>query len=302
MPEITDVEAYAVFDLEPPKADEPEAAAEEPEGAKEQEVAEPDNAGGKEQEVAEPDEADEEELPEEKPTQTREQRAAAAKQRREAERAAAIEDALKKEREANDAKMKKFFERAQMKDPKTGKPIMSLEEFDQWAERDQDERIEKNLRAGKLTRQDIEAIVKSSKTEEQQQKPQEPAVSAAFQMQVDAEMAEIKRLDPTVNSLKDIIEKPTGRRFAELVNKNGMTYLDAFKLANMETLMQRQTAGAAEAARMANASKNHMKATAPIGEGEIEIPRDVLDSYRMINPGMTDKQIREDYQRRMKRS
>lgn len=304
-----DVNVYEVFGLEAP-AEEPAPA-----GENEQEVAAPADGGENEQEVAAPateQETDTDGLEagtEDKQPQTREERAENARKRRQQEVDDAVNAALQKEREAQNKKLQEFFSRAGMKNNFTGKPINSLEDFEAWDQANKAAAMQKDLKAGKLTPEALEQLIENSPTmkraralTEQAEQTAQETRNAQYAQRVEQELAEIQKLDPKMQSLTDIIQGPNGRRFAELVQKNGLSYLDAYKLANMDRLQEQARNVAAAGAQMRNSSKDHLRRTDMRGQGAVEVPEDVRASYRIFNPNMSDEEIQRDYQKRTPRT
>ena len=99
------------------------------------------------------------------------------------------------------------------------------------------------------------AIAQAQDTAKEQSQESEPERAAATgrtvtQEQVDAELAEIRRLDPDMVDLKAILESETGGAFQEAVSR-GASFIEAFKLANFDRLQQRSSAETAKRAEQA---------------------------------------------------
>ena len=84
---------------------------------------------------------------------------------------------------------------------------------------------------------------------------------------------------------------------ARLVQKGGLSYLEAFKLANMDRLMQQRAQVASTAARVATGGKNHLTKTKSVGTPPMDVPQDVKDAYRIFNPKATDEEIEKHYRK-----
>jgi hypothetical protein len=120
----------------------------------------------------------------------------------------------------------------------------------------------------------------------------------AMKVRADAELAEIMRLDPSVRSFDDILGSPSGQVFRGLVY-SGNSFVEAFKLANFDRLTTAGVAAAAAAAGRQAVSKAHLQAVAkPRGGGALPVPADELVLYRELNPGMSDAEIFDDFNRR----
>ena len=280
---------------EPPAQEEPEGTppAQEPEG------------GGKAEEPAQqPDKGPGQQLTEEQRKEN------AARRRREETQAAidkAVQDAVKAEQDRSKAEMDAFFAAAALKNTLTGKPITNMEEFNEWKQAFDAAKLQRDLKAGKLTPEGLQKVIEQTPAMKQVQQiaqKQEEATrqqsEAAAKARVDAEIAEIHKLDPTISEVKDLLKMPTAKEFYALVKK-GNSFLDAFRLANYDRL----TTAAAEAAKqqaMNNArSKDHLTGTGPQrGQGSSPVPPDEMAMFRLINPGATDAEIQAYYNKNKK--
>ena len=244
--------------------------------------------------------------------QTAAQRAENAARRRREEQQAAIDAAVKMavedERARTKGQMEAFFAKAGMKNTVTGKPITTLEEFDAWQADYEAARLQKDLKAGKLTPEALRSAVEQTpaiqalkKQQEQQAAADEQRRQAEAQARVNAELAEIHKLDPTINTVEDLLSMPGAKAFYDLVRK-GNSFLDAYRLANFDRL----TTARAEAARqqaLNNArGKDHLTGTGtPQGTGAATVPPDVKAEYLAFNPDATDAEIQKHYNRYMEK-
>ena len=82
--------------------------------------------------------------------------------------------------------------------------------------------------------------------------------------------------------------------------KKGYSIVDAYKLANYDTLTTKAAAASRQAAVNAVQSKQHLSKTKPRGDGSVSVPDSVLEEYRVLNPGATKEDIQKHYQRYIK--
>ena len=243
--------------------------------------------------------------------QTKEQRAENAARRRREEQQAAIDAAVKMavedERARTKGQMEAFFAKAGMKNTVTGKPITTLEEFDAWRADYEAARLQKDLKAGKLTPEALRSAVEQTpaiqalkKQQEQRAAEDEQRRQAEAKARVDAELAEIHKLDPAINTVEDLLSMPDAKAFYDLVRK-GNSFLDAYRLANFDRLQ----AARAEAARqqaMNNArGKDHLTGTGtPQGTGAATVPPDEMQAFKLFNPTATEAEITAWYNKHKK--
>lgn len=265
---------------------------------------------GEEQDRENEEESQEDPGAAEKATQDKEKRARAAESRRQAQQRRAVEEALARERAEEDQRWKDFFATAGLKSPVDGKPITTREEYEAYQRAVEERRIRQNLQKGQLLPEDIEAIVRkaiaqtqdTAKEQSRESKPERAAATGrtVTQEQVDAELAEIRRLDPDMVDLKAILESETGGAFQEAVSR-GASFIEAFKLANFDRLQQRSSAETArraeQAARNKARSKDHLQTSRTSGSGAVPVPADVKEMYHYLMPGKSDAEILEHYNR-----
>lgn len=224
-----------------------------------------------------------------------------------------VRRAVEEEQARNQAEWKEFFASAGLTDNLNGgKPITSLEEFRAWKAAYDRAKLEQSLKEGKLTPEALAYTIREAMNQQPQQKGPLPAGGTGTaavspevtKEQIDAELAEIHRLDGSVNGLEDILKLETGRAFQEAVRR-GHSFLDAFKLANFDRLQERRQAEAAQAAqRAAQAARNSARSKEHLlpsggkaGEGSVAVPGDVMEMYRMMMPGASEKDIIAHYNR-----
>lgn len=288
-------------------------------GEQEQEPAEPAETGEQEQELAEPaadtdgeetepgekDEPETDSKPNKKQL-SREERAANAARRRQKEIDDAVNAALEKERSENNARWQRFFNQAQMKNRHADNAVIdSLEKAEAWAEQDRIAQLQANLKRGNLTQEDLQTAVEQSPAFRAMQEKLAAGEQAAarqnqqqFEQSVEVELAQIQKINPKIKSLADILSMDTGKKWAELVQNNGMSYLDAYRLANMDALIEQGQKAAAAGDQMRSKGKSHLQPVNPRGQGGVEVPKRVKELYRMGRPNMTDAEIEADYRKR----
>lgn len=243
---------------------------------------------------------------------TEQQRRENAARRRQQEQQAAVDkavaDALKKEREQNAQAMAAFFAKAGLKNTHTGAPITNMEEYKAWEKQSADKQLEADLKAGRLTPEGLARAIGNHPLMQQAQSlidrdavAEQARQQAADQARIDAEIARIHEVDPSINSVADFMNMPNYDRFKELVDR-GYSFEHAHYLVNREKI----EASRAEAARqqaMANArGKEHLApAAGSRGEGALPVPGNVMAMYRKLNPGMSEAQIIAHYNKVMKK-
>lgn len=298
---------------------------EEPAGGNETEPAKPSEqpGGGNETEIAEPSEDMEDIEPEQEPdgeepaTNTEEEeepdqpqskqeraRQAAARRQREKDAAiqAAVDEALQQERSSREQEMAEFFAAAGLRDPnRENKPITNMEEFRQYQQTFAMKQAEAELRKGKLTPETLQQIVEQTPVMQQAQqiiqqaeREKQQAAQARIQAQINAEIAEIGKLDPTIKSMQDLLASENGQKVYEYT-KLGNSLVDAYWLANREKLVNKAATAATAQQSARTQSTAHLKATTSRGQGGVDVPAAEMALYRQMMPNATDAEIRRHY-------
>lgn len=306
-----EIDYGAVFDVEVPEtttgAEETEIAAPSEEtgtttataqGAEEQEAAAP---AVEETEESEQPQA---EAPEQEPKTDRDAQFAAARRKAEAERDAAIAQA----KEDAQKQVDEFFKTSGLMNPYTGQPITTRAEYEAYRERFEADQKAKLMEKAGITQEEFQAFVQGLPEVRAARQAKAEAEAAARQAReqeakarVDEQLRQIRAIDPTVKELGDLAKLDTYPKLYDMV-KRGYSILDAYRLANYDTLTQRAAEASRKAAINSVQSKQHLKATESRGGGAIPVPDSVLEEYRALNPGATKEEIQKHYQSYMKNS
>ena len=306
-----EIDYGAVFDVEVPEtttgAEETEIAAPSEEtgtttataqGAEEQEAAAP---AVEETEESEQPQA---EAPEQEPKTDRDAQFAAARCKAEAERDAAIAQA----KEDAQKQVDEFFKTSGLMNPYTGQPITTRAEYEAYRERFEADQKAKLMEKAGITQEEFQAFVQGLPEVRAARQAKAEAEAAARQAReqeakarVDEQLRQIQAIDPTVKELGDLAKLDTYPKLYDMV-KRGYSILDAYRLANYDTLTQRAAEASRKAAINSVQSKQHLKATESRGGGAIPVPDSVLEEYRVLNPGATKEEIQKHYQSYMKNS
>ena len=240
---------------------------------------------------------------------TPEQRRQNAERRRQQERQAqqaatqqAVQDAINQERDKQASEMQAFFARAGLRNTVTNEPITNMEQFEAWQKQHREAQLQKDLQAGKLTPEGLQGAISDHPVVQQAQQlidrnaaQEKEQARAQARAQIDADVAEIGKLDASIKSLEDLMAAPYwGEMYA--MTQRGYSLKDAHFLLNHKRLEEAKL----EAARAAGANnargKDHMTGLTPArGGGSITVPADQLAIYRQFMPGATDAEIQAHY-------
>ena len=294
MPPLEEHEYYEALGLTPPEPEDDEPTPEEQPDETGETPPPADETTPEDEPPAEPEEQSPPETPPEDNAPTAEQMRIDV----------AVQAALEAERQKTNQRLSAFFAKAGLRNPLDGnKPIESLEAFEAYQQAYDAQQLQRRLKAGQLTPEDLQAAIAATpemqrlRQQEQERQAQEQAAQKAAQRaQIDAELTEIGKLDPTVKTLEDILRQETGKEFAAKV-RQGYSFLDAFRLANYQRLMDGAAAAAREKETLAR-SKEHL---APHGKGKGQgapsVPAEVSQMYDALIPGMTAEEKQKHWAR-----
>lgn len=271
MPDITDAKMYEAFGLDLPQepaagvqTQEPADPAPEgtpvtaPEGAQAQEPADPAQESVAQEPSAEP-----------APMSEQERKENAARRRKQEQQIAidqAVNAAVKAEQEKSQAALKDLFAKAGLKNTITGKPITNMEEFTAWETEFKNARRSRELQSGKVSEATLNemigehpAVRQAAQLVQESQAAKVKAENEAARVRVDAAVAEISKIDPTVKSMSDILAMQTAPQFYGYIQK-GLNVEDAFYLANRQRLDSARVDAARQQAMLGNRGKDHLQA------------------------------------------
>jgi hypothetical protein len=183
------------------------------------------------------------------------------------------------------ADMSAVIKRLGIINPETDKPIESVEEMEAYEKALSDERISK----GRGNAEDMKRLVKEAIREET--RPAAPKVTKA---EIDAQLAEIKAMDPEMTNLGTILQSENGEKFREYVSR-GLNFVDAYTLAARDRLAELAAGRGSKAAQAKAAGKAHLTGTRTRGGGDVAVPQETAAMYRMLMPEMTDEEIQKAY-------
>lgn len=236
-----------------------------------------DTAGEKESEVAE-----------QTVEQTKEERAQHAAARRKAE---------------EDARVSKGVDDAiaslGLVNPYTGKAVTNKAEFEEYGRSVGKEKEDAFLDKTGLTKEELKSYVDGLPEMQQAKRMQADMELQKQKTALDAAIAEVTKIDPAIKTLDDLQKLPN---YGEIYEKamRGYTLADAYLVVNRDKLTQKASAAAKQAA-LNRSGKDHLTTTSSRGEGAIDVPADVMEMYRAMNPKASDQEIRDHYNKNHKK-
>ena len=180
--------------------------------------------------------------------------------------------------------------------PYTGRPITNMAEYEAFQQQLQAEQRRAQYEQAGVDPDLIGQLIEQSPTVQQAKQMIEQEQMAKGQRALEAQVAEIAKIDPSIKSMQDIMAMPSFADFDAKV-RQGYSLADAYKLVNFDTLAQKRSAAAKQAALNAVNGKSHLTATTGGAGEDVIVPPETMDFYRQAFPGWTDAQIMADYKK-----
>ena len=232
---------------------------------------------------------EEQEPPAEQPTQTPEMNALLAAARRRAEMEAAARAQHEK-----DALVAQAY--AGQVNPYTGRPLTTEAELKAY----QTAYREEQLQAAGITPDVLQQMIESNPAVQQAKMLAAQQQQMMGQQIMSEQLKAISAIDPQVTSLEDITKMETFEQFDAMV-RQGYSLVDAYKLANFDTLAAKRAAAAKQRTLNQTAGKAHLQPTQGKESGQaVIVPPEIREMYREMNPGISDKEIAKHYAKSMK--
>lgn len=177
--------------------------------------------------------------------------------------------------------------------PITGKPITTFAEYKDAINAQNRIQTEKALEESGLDISILDEYVKTSPVLAQAQQIIEQNNMAQAEAQIKSDFEMLQSLNPDLKTFNDI------ENLNLVVEKVGlgMSLVDAYKLVNFDSLMQRGTKSAKQSAINQAKGKTHLEPTESISEsnGEVEIPEELIPMLKETFPDKTMKEIKKLY-------
>lgn len=286
MAEFNEEYYFEQFGVSPQTTDSEEAEVSENPEETPEDVHEPETEPNEEPVDAQPEESDQGAA---KPKQTKKENAqfAAARRKAEAERDAAIEA----ERQKAKADVDALIADMGLENPYTNQPITTKAEYDAYKATHAQKQQEQRLRDMDMTQEQFDEYVAEIPEVKQARKIAEETKERNYREWVQREIDAITAINPEIKSAEDLAKDSQYDAILKMV-QNNYSISDAYKLAHLDDLTSRR--GRQQAIN--RQGKAHMTSTQSRGgEGPVNVPRDELDMFHQLCPGLSDDRIAKFY-------
>lgn len=256
-------------------------------GVNEQETAEtasigPEETGENEQQTAEA-------APEGVQSAEDNARFAAARRRAEAQ----FNQRIQQERQAAKDEMVRQMYEGQL-DPYTNKPITSeadLQAYQQAYQREQEQLTRNQMQRAGLDPDILDRMIENNPKVKRAEQLTAQFEAAEGERKMNEAIKEISRLDPSITDVAALANHPNVLAFNEYVNR-GYSLVDAFRLANFDTLTGKKAAAAKQQAMNNVNGKSHLTTTAGnAGGDDVVIDPQEMQMMKHAFPNLTHAQL-----------
>lgn len=186
--------------------------------------------------------------------------------------------------------------------PRTGQPITTLEEYEDALYIQDKMARDKALQDKGVDPRIIDQAIQNNPTVRQAEAVLQQQQLALAQQKLEADLAEISKIDPSIKSFKDLDKLES---IGEIMRKigEGWNLIDAFKTVEFENILARGKAGAKQSAINQTRGKAHLQGADSLAEDtdEVEIPKAEYESLKEVFPNKTGKELKKLYNQTLKK-
>lgn len=228
-----------------------------------------------------------EEAPAEPQFQSDKANAAFASMRRE------LEAARKAQAEVDSIYARQF---GNYRNPETGKPIRSAKDYSEAMLAQERLQAKQKLQENNIDPSLIDSLVANSPVVRQAQATMAELTNIRAQQEVDRDIIEVLKLDPSLNSKDDMMKDPSFSMVLDKV-RSGMSLVDAYKLVNFDRLSSSKTAAARQAVVNQVKGQAHLSNGTGINVNDSleDIPANMVDKFKDMFPEKSMKELKELY-------
>lgn len=211
----------------------------------------------------------------------------------------AEEEARRKFDLQQQARDRAFAERFKgLTNPKTGRPIASERDYFDALDAQEQMATEKMLADKGLSTDFLDKVIANNPAVRQAQEILAQTQKYEAERQLNAEVAEISRIDPTITSLSDLVSTEYFGEIMNLVNRQGMSVLQAYKIVNFDSIGAKKADAARQAAINQARSKDHLETSNSVTVQEdkmVDIPQKDLAFWKECYPNLSAKELKAKY-------
>ena len=186
--------------------------------------------------------------------------------------------------------------------PLTNQPIRSQKDYldaldAQEVVKQRQELQEKGIDPDMLS-QIVSRQVENNPVVRQAQEVMQRTIQKQSDQMITEDIKEIMRIDPSINGIEDIAKLPNIGQILNLTREKGLNFSEAFKLANMDSLINNKAVSAKQAAINNIKGTQHLNATNNINsasDSSVDIPSSELTNWQDAYPNLSMAELKKKY-------
>lgn len=185
-----------------------------------------------------------------------------------------------------------------VKHPVTGQPITNARDYFDALKIQQRQQQEEMLKEKGVDPGLIDRMVASNPAVMQAQMVMAQMKEQEAAQQIQRDVEEISKLDPSIKSIEDLANLPYREELVEYCQRHNVTLSDAYKIRQFNNLLANNTDAARQQAINQMRGKSHLPSqTQGVSQedDDVEVPADIMARFKA--DGKTEKQIKELYKR-----
>ena len=185
--------------------------------------------------------------------------------------------------------------------PETGQPIRSAEDYMNAMAAQERLQARQKLQENNIDPQLIDNLIANSPVVRQAEAQMAELTNMRAQQEVERDIAEVLKLDPTLTSRDAIMNDPSFPQVLEKV-QSGMRLVDAYKLVNFDRLSSSKTAAARQAVVNQVKGQAHLSNAAGLTATDSleDIPANMLEIFQDRFPEKSVKELKALYNQTLK--
>ena len=185
--------------------------------------------------------------------------------------------------------------------PETGQPIRSAKDYMEAMAAQERLQARQKLQENNIDPQLIDNLIANSPVVRQAEAQMAELTNMRAQQEVDRDIAEVLKLDPTLTSKDAIMNDPSFPQVLEKV-QSGMRLVDAYKLVNFDRLSSSKTAAARQAVVNQVKGQAHLSNAPGITTSDSleDIPANMLETFQDRFPEKSVKELKALYNQTLK--
>jgi len=185
--------------------------------------------------------------------------------------------------------------------PETGQPIRSAQDYYEAMAAQERMNAREQMQQNGIDPNVIDNLIANSPAVRQAQAATAELNNYRAQQKLEADYKEILALDPSLNSVEDILNDPSMPLMAERVAQ-GMSLVDAYKIVNFNKVFNSKEAAVKQQTINQVKGKNHLStgAAVTVSSDLEDIPADMLEDFKDRFPEKSPKELKALYNKAIK--